>query len=337
MTRRLAFGLFLVLVIPALVSAVPRPEPLRLRPDGLAAEPSYVRRVLPSLVGISVRADEQASSSARLGAKRFANGVIFDPRGYALTVSYALTDAVTVEARFSSGRRVPAKLVGLDLESGLGVIKLDGDGPWPVATLGQSGDVRVGALTGTVSLDEDGELVWVAGNVQNIRRFSSYWEYMLERAFMIAPASPSWGGAAVVDAAGHVVGIASLRLGEAPHVNLAIPVETFVPIKDELIAAGRAMSRPARPWLGLYTAATAEGVVVQDFAPSGPARQAGFRRGDRIVGVNGVSVASQEDFYRQLWRGVAGDLVRVAVQRDARVQVIAVRSIDRYQLLRPVR
>lgn len=337
MTRRLALGLVLGLLAPLAAPAATRPPEPRLHPGAVHTAPSYVRHVQPAVVGISVRADEAATSSARLGVRRFVSGVIFDARGYAVTVSYALLDAVEVEVRTHTGGRIPARVVGLDLESGLGVVKLEGEGPWTAATLGDSRDVSAGMLTGTVSLDEDNDAVWVVGTVQSIRRFSSFWEYMLERAFMIAPGSSSWGGAAVVNSAGAVVGIASLRLGEAPHVNLAIPMETFLPVKDELIASGRAVSRRPRPWLGLYTSVTPEGVVVDDFAPAGPARTAGFRRGDRIVGVNGVTIASQEEFYEQLWRGAAGDVVKVAVLRDAEVRVITVRSIDRYRLLRPIR
>jgi S1-C subfamily serine protease len=137
-----------------------------------------------------------------------------------------------------------------------------------------------------------------------------------------------------VSAQGVVIGVVSLRLGAPPHVNVAIPIDRFVAVKDELLAAGRVLSRPPRPWLGLYTVPHDGGVVVEGFSPVGPARDAGFRRGDRIVGVNGVTIASQEEFYEQLWRGRAGDVVRVAVQREAGVQVIAVQSIDRYRLLR---
>src|SRR5438094_771159 len=154
--------------------------------------------------------------------------------------------------------------------------------------------------------------------------------------FIVSPSSPAWGGSAVVNAAGEVIGVASLRLGDPPHVNLAIPIEKFTPVKDELIATGRVMSRRPRPWLGLYTAAIKGGVVVDDFAPAGPARTAGFRKGDRIVSVNGVTVVSQEEFYEQLWRGQAGDVVQVAVQRGGGVHVISVRSMDRYLLLRPL-
>jgi len=333
MTRRMLVLLLLVLVLPGLALAVGRPRAPRLDPRDVAELPSYVRRVEPALVGLRVRAREDAPSSARLGTQRFATGVVFDARGYAVTVSYAVLDAVRIEAQTRDGRTVPAQLTAIDFETGLGVVKLEGDGPWPAAALGSSGDVQAGHLSGTVGVDEDNDLAWVTSSVQGVRRFSGYWEYMLDRALIVAPSTDSWGGSAVVDAHGAVLGIASLRIGEPPHVNVAIPIATFVGVKDELVAVGRVVSRRPRPWLGLYTVPRKDGVVVDGFAPSGPAREAGFRRGDRILSVNGVTIASQEEFYEQLWRGRAGDVIRVAVQREAAVHVIPVRSIDRYRQL----
>jgi S1-C subfamily serine protease len=334
MTRRSVVALALLMLLPLAAGATPRVRETRPDPATMAAEPSYVRRVTPSIVGLRVRADEHALSSTRLGSRRFGSAAIFDERGYALTVTYVLMDAVEVEAQLRDGRTVPARVVGLDLETGLGVVQLTGAGPWPAAPLGQSRDARSGMLTATVGVDEDNDLVWVASTVQGVRRFSGFWEYMLDRALMVSPGSPSWGGSVIVDAAGAVVGVASLRLGEPPYVNVAIPIEKFVPVKDELIATGRVASRRSRPWLGIYTQARPDGVFVDGFSPAGPAAQAGFRRGDRIVGVNGVAVRSQEEFYEQLWRGQAGDVIRVAVQREDRTHVIAVGSVDRYRLLR---
>lgn len=333
MTRPVV-ALAVAVLIPSLALATSGRREPRLNPGAVAPEPSYINRVAPAIVGVRVRADEEAPSSARLGSHRFGSGIIFDARGYAVTVSYILLDAVTMEAQLRDGRTVAARLAGIDLETGLGVVKLEGGRSWPTAALGQSRDATVGMLTGTVGVDEDNELVYVTGAVQAIRRFSGFWEYMLDRALMVAPASPSWGGSAVVNDRGEVIGVASLRMGEPPHVNVAIPIEQFTPVKDELIAAGRVVSRRARPWLGLYTAATAAGVVVEGFAPIGPARRAGFRQGDRIVSVNGIRVLTQEEFYEQLWQGRPGDVVHIAVQRGEQVHVIAVSAIDRYRLLR---
>ena len=328
MTLRLFGVLALALAFPTLALAVPRPPAPRLHPRDAMAQPTYVQKILPSIVGLKVRADEEAPSSVRLGAERFASGVIFDDRGYVLTVSYALLDARTVHAMTRDNRVVPARIVGIDYETGLGVVKLP-DESWPAATLGHSRDVRPGDATGTVGVDDDNDPVYVSSTVHAISRFSAFWEYMLDRALFVEPSSSAWGGSAVVDARGAVVGLASLRIGESPHVNVAIPIEKFVAVKDELIAVGRVMSRPPRPWLGLYTAAVRSGVIVDGFAATGPARTAGFQKGDQIVGVNGVPVGSQEEFYEQLWRGRAGDVVRVSVRRDDRVRVIPVRSVER--------
>jgi S1-C subfamily serine protease len=107
-------------------------------------------------------------------------------------------------------------------------------------------------------------------------------------------------------------------------------------VKDELITSGRIASRPPRPWLGLYTVKLPEGLVVSELSPVVPASRAGFRQGDRILRVNGVAVASQEEFYEQLWSRRAGDLIELAVQRDSQVHIIAVPSVDRHRLY-PVR
>jgi len=334
MTPRLAAALVLGLLVPALALALPRSPERRLHPGDIPPLPSYVARVAPAIVGLKVRAAADAASSARLGVERFGSGVVFDARGYAVTVSYILLDAITIEAQTRDNRTEEARLVGVDFDTGLGVVKLAGDGPWPVAALGDSRDVKEGALTGTVGVDEDNDLVWVTGSVRSIRRFSAYWEYMLTRAFIVFPASPSWGGSALVNDRGQVVGIASLRLGESPYVNLVIPLEKFLPVRDELITAGRVVSRPPRPWLGLYTVAVKGGVIVDAVSPVGPARRAGFVKGDRIVSVNGVGVSSQEEFYERLWEKRAGDVIEVAVRRDDRIHVIAVPSIDRQRLYR---
>jgi S1-C subfamily serine protease len=322
-------------LVPGLALAVPRPPAPRLHPSAVSPLPSYVRKVEPAVVALSVTAPEDAPSSVRLGARRAGSGVIFDDRGYVVTVSYLVLDAMRIEARTRDGAAIEARLVGVDLDTGLAVVRLGGAGPWPAAALGDSRDIVQGAVAGTVGVDEENELVHAQATLTGVRRFSAFWEYMLPRAFIVAPAVSSWGGSAMVDERGELVGIVSLRLGEEPaYVNMAIPLETFLPVKDEIIGAGRVSSRRPRPWIGLHTRANPDGVFVDGFNEAGPARNAGFLKGDQIVGVNGVRVRTQEEFYEQMWRRQAGDTIEVAVHRDDAVRVIAVRSIDRTILYR---
>ena len=103
--------LAILLLIPAIAPGAPTSAPdRRLSPADVSAVPSFVQRVEPAVVGLRVRNAESAASSARLGSRRFGSAVIFDARGYALTVSYLLLDAVEIEARGRDGRAVPAQL-----------------------------------------------------------------------------------------------------------------------------------------------------------------------------------------------------------------------------------
>jgi len=325
--------LFAFLLAPPLWAA-PKELAPKLNPSMMPTLPTYVERVKPAVVGIKVQIPPDRPSAYTLGAERSGSGVIFDPAGYAVTVSYILLDAEAINVSLRDGRVVSARLVGLDLESGLGVIKLEGSGPWPAAALGDSSKVAPGEFTGTVGVDDDNDLVFTQGSVKEIRSFAGYWEYMLDRAFVVAPFNTAFGGSPLVNLQGEVIGIASLRLGERPFVNLAIPIELFRGSKDELIEKGRVVSRRPRPWLGLYTVPTENGVMVAGVSPIGPARQAGFQRGDVIAVVNGKKIESLEDFYQKLWQTQVGQEITVVVVRASRFHPITVRPADRYQFFR---
>src|SRR5207247_8700953 len=66
------------------------------------------------------------------------------------------------------------------------------------------------------------------------REFAGYWEYVLDVALFTAPPHPHWSGAALVDAAGRLVGIGSLLVqeaveGEAVQGNMFVPVDLIEP------------------------------------------------------------------------------------------------------------
>ncbi len=332
--KPILLALAIALSTPQAISAVPTESEQRHLPSKSSTVPAYVQQVQPAVVGIKVRVPPDRPSALTLGHERWGGGVIFDPAGYAVTVSYVLLDAAMIQVSLRDGRVVPAKLVGLDLEHGVGVIKLEGDGPWPSAPLGNSSRVGVGEATATIGVNDDNELVVTQGSVQEIRSFAGYWEYMIDRAFVVAPSNPAFGGSPLVNVQGEVIGVTSLRLGDRPYVNLAIPIEHFTASKDELLSKGKVLSRRSRPWLGLYTLPTEAGVVVAGMSPVGPARQAGFQRGDVVVRLNGEGVDTQEEFYRRLWQNQVGQEITIVVLRESRFHVIKVRPVDRYELLR---
>ena len=161
-------------LVPALALAVGTPALPRLHPGAVSPHPTYVRAVEPAMLALSVTAPADAPSSAHLGGARAGSGIVFDARGYAVTVSYVVLDATRIQARTRDGTIVEARLVGVDFDTGLAVIRLEGAGPWPTAPLGDSRDMLEGALVGTIGVDEDNELVYAAATLAGVRRFSAF-------------------------------------------------------------------------------------------------------------------------------------------------------------------
>jgi S1-C subfamily serine protease len=332
--RLLVIALVVAVAVPAVPGAAPRDSRPGLLPSETPAVPAHVQRVAPAVVGIKAQVPLDRPSVLTLGPLRSGAGVIFDAGGYVLTVGYIVMDATTILVSLQDKRTVPARVAGMDLEHGLAVLKLEGEGPWPAAPLGDSASLQVGDPTATVGVDDQNDLAVTQGTVEEIRSFAGYWEYLLERAIIVAPANPAFGGSPLINTRGEVIGVTSLQLGDPPRVNLAIPVEYFMPGKQDLMQRGRVQGRPPRPWIGVYTVPAEAGLVVAGGSPVGPAAQAGLQRGDVILRLNGERVEGQEDFYRKLWKTTPGDEIALVVLRDNRLEVVKLRAVDRYDVLR---
>jgi len=175
------------------------------------------------------------------------------------------------------------------------------------------------------------------------RRFTGWWEYMIDGGIFVAPPRFEHSGAALLDAEGRLVGIGSLWVSDALEAGAAFPGNMFVPIDllkpllDDLLAFGH-RREPARPWLGVYSEEIQGHVVVTRVLPESPAALAGLTRGDIILGVGGEPVGRQGEFYRRLWAsGEAGSTVVLHVLHRKTVRQLAVQSMDRMAFLRPWR
>jgi S1-C subfamily serine protease len=326
-------GLVLVVLgglLAATATAAPRATTPRLDPGTTSAVPTAVSRITPAVVALRAQVPPDRPSAATLGTERSGSGVIVDPDGLVLTVGYLVLEASAIEVRLADGRTLPARVAGYDFESGFGLLRLPAGPRYPAAPLGRSDAVAPGQPVSVVGVTDDGQAQGVPARVTGARRFVAYWEYMLDRALFVAPQHPAFGGAALVDPDGALLGIVSLRLERE---NMALPIDLFLAARDDLVARGRP-ARPARPWLGVRAVAIEGGVAIAGVSPSGPAQAAGLRHGDVIVRVNGERVADLEDFYRKLWRLAAGSEVELGVFRDGQLETVAVRTRDRYTIFR---
>jgi S1-C subfamily serine protease len=291
--------------------------------------------ILRSVVALRAHIPEDAFTAGTLGTLREGSGVVIGDSGLVLTIGYLITEASEVWLTGGDGRVVPAHALAYDQETGFGLVQALGQFDLPPLGFGQSGKAKVGDPV--VFADATGR--FVRARIVAKQEFAGYWEYLLEEAIFIAPAHPSWGGAALVDAEGKLLGIGSLRLqmsqgDEVADINMVVPIDLLPPILDDLLTRGQ-VNRPPRPWLGIFSAESDGEVVVMSVAEGGPAAQAGLRRGDIISDVRDGEVDGLADFYRKVWSsGTAGAEVPMRIVRDGRETWLRVKSTDRNSLLR---
>jgi S1-C subfamily serine protease len=291
--------------------------------------------ILRSVVAVRASIPEDAFTAGTLGTRREGSGVVIRKDGLVLTIGYLITEADEVWLTSSDGRAVPAHVLAYDQESGFGLVQALGQLGLPALTFGDAAKARIGDPV--VLADGIGQSVQAA--IVAKQEFAGYWEYLLDEAIFIAPAHPSWGGAALVDADGKLLGIGSLRLqmsrnGETADINMVVPIDLLPPILDDLLTRGQ-VSKPPRPWLGAFAAESNGEVVVMSVAEGGPAAQAGLRPGDIISDIRDGEVDGLADFYRKVWEsGSAGAEVPMRIVRAGRETWLRVKSADRGSFLR---
>lgn len=290
---------------------------------------------LRSVVAVRATVPDDAFTAGALGTRREGSGVVIRDNGLVLTIGYLITEAEEVWLTDHTGRVVPAHALAYDQESGFGLVQALAPLGLPAVVLGDAAKARVGDAV--VLTDGIGQSV--QAHIVTKQEFAGYWEYLLDEAIFIAPAHPSWGGAALFGADGTLLGIGSLRLqmsrnGDVADINMVVPINLLPPILDDLLTRGQ-VARPPRPWLGALSAESDGKVVVMSVTEGGPAAKAGLRQGDVISDVRDGEVDGLADFYRKLWdSGPAGAEIPMRVVRDGRETWLRVKSADRASFLR---
>ena len=308
---------------------------------GVCTRPGWAdqtaEEILKSVVKIHAIIPKDARTADTLGTEREGHGVLIDSRGHILTIGYLVNEAETIELTGPDDKKVGATFVGYDHATGFGLLRAESPiGAIPMK-IGESSKIK------------EGEPVLVAGfggkdavqvaRVISRKEFAGYWEYLLDDAIFTAPAYANFGGAALIDKEGQLVGIGSLftqivlqGIGTLPS-NMFVPIDLLKPILNDLITLGRSHEAP-KPWLGINSEESHGRIFITRLTAGGPAEEAGLQVDDLILAVDGKPFRSLADFYRRVWAvGRAGVDVPLSVLRGAQVQEVKVHSGDRYQFL----
>ena len=296
-----------------------------------------IDKALRSIVTLNSIVPEDAFTASILGTERTGSGVVIRENGLVLTIGYLITEAEEIWLTSAEGRVTPAHALAYDQETGFGLVQALGALDLPALDFGQAKDARLGD---PVILAGGGRSQFVQTNIVAKQQFAGYWEYLLDEAIFTTPAHPLWGGTGLIDAEGRLIGIGSLLVqqvtgsGQLQDINMSVPIDLLPPILDDLLSHGQ-VSKPARPWLGVYSGENDGKVVIANVAERGPAAAAGVRPGDIISGVRELSVESLADFYRKVWAsGPAGTEIPLEIVRDKRSIWLRIKSTDRASLLK---
>jgi S1-C subfamily serine protease len=292
-----------------------------------------LERALASVVGLQSKVPDNAYTVQALGAERAGHAVAINDSGLVVTIGYLIVEAETVWLFDHTGSAVPGHVTGYDQDTGFGLVQALGKLNAPAIPLGTTKSVHVGDPV--IFAGHGGRTNALSAVVADKREFAGYWEYLLEEALFTEPPHPFWGGGALIDTGGRLVGIGSLFVQKNPGEvgsfdgNMVVPIDILTPIIDDLQRFGR-VQRPPRPWIGALSTEAEDRVIVVNTWDGGPADQAGLRAGDLVLAVAGHPVASLAQFYRRLWAlGEAGVDVPLDIVRSGRLAEVTIESADR--------
>jgi len=324
----------------ATLGAAPSSQALDRAPDSVAG---IAQRVLRSTVSITVRTGSSGGSGS---------GVVLRSDGYVLTNNHVVEAGrggkITVTVNGSEGRELPAQIVGLDPETDLAVIKVQGGGPLLPATLGRSAGLVVGdpvvaigsplGLNGTVTTG----IISALNRTVNVPSSTGEQATPLLNAIQTdAAINPGNSGGALVDAGGAVIGINSAiatlggsstgDTGGSIGVGFAIPVDEARSVAEEIIRTGKATHPAIGVEAGNEVSADGRkaGARLTRIAPGGAAAQGGLQIGDVVDKVGDTSVGSVDELILALRQSKVGDRVTLTYVRSGAIRTTEVVLTDK--------
>ncbi len=239
------------------------------------------------------------------------SGVIISQDGEVLTNWHVVEKAVEIRCLLFDGRAYEAKALGSDKDVDLALLKLgkpltDADAatknPYPFAKLGDSDKLQEGDFVMAMGAPWGLSRSVSLGIVSCTRRYlpeASLYSTWLQTDAAISPGN---SGGPLVNTDGEIIGINTRGVQEAGSLGFAVPSSTIGPIIKQLREQGKVnwswsglQLQPLKDFTRNVFFDGNQGVIVAETDPDSPARKAGVQARDRILKINGTSVAAMTD------------------------------------------
>lgn len=267
-------------------------------------------------------------------------GIVLDPRGYVVTNYHVVDDVQSLRCRLADGTNLTARVVALDKESDLALIKIDPAKPLPLVSLGTAQDLMLAEKVIAIGNAFGYEHTVTTGSVSALKRDVTLNKEVSYKSLIQTqtPINPGNSGGPLFNKMGEVVGVnVAIRAG-AQNIAFAIPVDTMISKAADMLAGRKgAGGRFGLTLASKYDRPGEEAplrrwVAVQRVEAGSAAADAGLKAEDLIEQVGDVPVTTAIDFERGFLDRVGKTKVRVkrgVETLDLEVGAGATLSVDR--------
>ena len=274
------------------------------------------------------------------------SGIVISPDGLVLTNSHVVGTSKQIRLRDNEGIVTDARVLGVDPDTDLALLRADGARDLHYASLGNSKNLRRGQLVVAIGNPLGFESTVTAGVVSALgRSIRSVSGRTIEDVIQTdAALNPGNSGGPLVSTAAEVIGINTAIISGAQGICFAVASNTAQFVLSEIIRHGYVR----RAYIGVSgqtapiprrhaVVAGVEnkmGALLAQIEPDGPAARAGLLPGDVVIRLDGVVVNGVDDLIRVLDRDRIGRTLEMDVLRMGRLRGIDIHPIERKPTVR---
>lgn len=255
------------------------------------------------------------------------SGFIISADGLVLTNAHVVRNAQRVTVKLTDRREFVAKVLGSDAKTDVAVLRIEAK-DLPVVPLGNTKDLKVGEWVLAIGAPFGFENSVTAGVVSAKGRSLPDDSFVPFIQTDVA-VNPGNSGGPLFNARGEVVGINSQiysHTGGYQGLSFAIPMETALRVKDQIVANGKAsharlgvsVQEVNQTLAESFKLDKPEGALVSSVEPGSPAAKAGLQVGDVIREVDGLPIVGSGDLPALIGQALPGDKVKLDVWRQGK-------------------